>query len=126
MLVDVRLRDFDPAQLERRAEHVRKLAGTRPCVVAHQYVNMGPRLTDRPELVTWAHEAAAAAGVEGPVLPIRGGTGVDPFLDRGTAIANLGTGYFAPESEKEFTSRQLMAGHARWLFHLVQIAAQTR
>ena len=125
MLLDVRLRDFDPTQLERRADHVRSLALQRPCVVAHQYVNMGPRLTDRPELVTWAKDAAAAAGVEGPVLPIRGGTGVDPFLDRGTAIANLGTGYFAPESEKEFTSRQLMAGHARWLFHLVQVAGKT-
>ncbi len=124
MVLDVRLRDFDPAHLERRADHVRSLALERPCEVAHQYVNMGPRLTDRPELISWAQRAAASAGVEGPVLPIRGGTGVDPFLDRGTAIANLGTGYFAPESEKEFTSRQLMDGHARWLFHLVQVAAQ--
>jgi di/tripeptidase len=123
MILDVRLRDFDPKELDRRADHVRTVALERPCEVVHQYVNMGPRLADRPELITWAQSAAVAAGVEGPVLPIRGGTGVDPFLDRGTAIANLGTGYFAPESEKEFTSRQLMDGHARWLFHLVQIAA---
>ena len=44
---------------------------------------------------------------------------MDPFLVRGVAIANLGTGYFAPESEKELTSLQLMATHARWLCALV-------
>ena len=54
------------------------------------------------------------------ILPIRGGTGVDPFLDKGVAVANLGTGYFAPESEKELTSLQNLAGHARWLVALVQ------
>ena len=66
------------------------------------------------------HCAAADVGVEALVFPIRGGTGVDPFLDVGIPIANLGTGYFAPESEKELTSLQKMAGHARWLFALVQ------
>ena len=46
-------------------------------------------------------------------VPIRGGTGVDPFLAKGIPIANLGTGYFAPESEKELTSRQKIADHVR-------------
>ena len=45
---------------------------------------------------------------------------MDPFLDRGVAVANLGTGYFAPESEKELTSLQMLSGHARWLVALVQ------
>jgi di/tripeptidase len=70
--------------------------------------------------VDWPREAAAALGQQAPVLPIRGGTGVDPFLERGIPVANLGTGYFAPESEKEFTSLQLMARHALWLTLLVQ------
>lgn len=119
--LDIRLRDFDRATLTRREDHVRKLAGDHLIGINQQYVNMGPRLKERPELVTRATTAAMRVGVEPVNQPIRGGTGVDPFLDKGIAVANLGTGYFAPESEKEFTTLQTMAAHARWLFELVQV-----
>ncbi|MDP2314092.1 MAG: M20/M25/M40 family metallo-hydrolase [Pseudomonadota bacterium] len=118
--LDLRLRDFDPAGLQRRIDHVLGLAGDLPVELHHQYVNMGPRLAAHPELVAHAQAAAADIGVPVVVAPIRGGTGVDPFLDAGVPIANLGTGYFAPESEKELTSRQMMARHVEWLFALVQ------
>lgn len=127
LVLDLRLRDFTTAGLADRASHVQAVAeaaGAVSVTITQQYVNMGPRLADRPELVDWPTAAARAVGVNAPVLPIRGGTGVDPFLDRGIPIANLGTGYFAPESEKEFTSRQQMAGHALWLVALVQILAE--
>ncbi len=117
--LDVRLRDFTPEGLSARIAHVQQLAANTASVV-HQYVNMGPRLADRPELVRWAKAAGDALGKETPVLPIRGGTGVDPFLDAGVAVANLGTGYFAPESEKELTSMEMLADHAKWLVALVQ------
>jgi len=117
--LDVRLRDFTEHGLRQRIAHVQKLAGN-TASITQQYVNMGPRLESRPELVSWAQEAGEAVGHEVPVLPIRGGTGVDPFLDAGVAVANLGTGYFAPESEKELTSMEMLAGHARWLVALVQ------
>lgn len=91
--------------------------------IVQQYINMGPQLIHRTRLVRWPERAARAIAVNARQLPIRGGTGVDPFLDRGVLIANLGTGYFAPESEKEFTSLEMMAAHARWLTALVQIAA---
>jgi tripeptide aminopeptidase len=122
--LDVRLRDFDADALQARERHVREIAGRTGLrvEVRQQYVNMAPRMKDRPELVEWAAEAGRAIGAEVRRRPIRGGTGVDPFLDQGTAIANLGTGYFALESEKEFTSLQQLAGHARWLFALVQRA----
>ncbi len=120
--LDIRVRDFSVDGLAARLEHIRGLAGA-AATVAHQYVNMGPRLEDRPELVTWAQEAAATLEREAQVLPIRGGTGIDPFLDAGVAVGNLGTGYFAPESEKELTSLQMLVGHARWLLALVQIVA---
>ena len=125
--LDVRLRDFDPDALALREQHVRDLASQsgRCAEVRSQYVNMGPRLADRPELIAWPKAAGAPLGLGCQVLPIRGGTGVDPFLDKGVAIANLGTGYFAPESEKEFTSLQHMVGHARWLINLVQVIAQS-
>jgi len=123
MRLDVRLRDFGAEGLRARERHVERIAaeaGAGPVEVTAQYVNMGPRVADRRELVDWPTRAAAAIGAEALVLPIRGGTGVDPFLDRGIPIANLGTGYFSPESEKEFTSLQMMARHAQWLVALVQ------
>lgn len=117
--LDVRLRDFERSGLERRIQHVVRLGGA-GVSVTEQYVNMGPRLADRPELVEWARAAGEAIGEEVRTLPIRGGTGVDPFLDAGVAVANLGTGYFAPESEKELTSLEMLVGHAKWLLALVQ------
>lgn len=118
--LDLRVRDFEPDGLARRLAHARALAAGFAFEAHDQYVNMGPRLAAHPELVAWARRAAEAVGVPAVVAPIRGGTGVDPFLDQGIPVANLGTGYFAPESEKELTSRQLLAAHARWLFALVQ------
>lgn len=120
-----RIRDFSTDNLTRRKEHIRALAEGAGLTVAlgDQYVNMGPALAEYPELVEWAERAAASAGVDAKRAPIRGGTGVDPFLARDIPIANLGTGYFAPESEKEFTSRQMLARTALWLTHLVQVIA---
>lgn len=128
--LEYRLRDFDPNALRAREEHVRRVAaegpGELPVEVQQQYVNMGPRLAEHPELVRWAREAAERVGEQAIVQPIRGGTGVDPFLDAGIPVANLGTGYFAPESEKELTSRQYIARHARWLCELVETVATAR
>ena len=91
--------------------------------LTQQYANMGPHLLPHAHLIEWPRRAAATLGITPRVLPIRGGTGVDPFLQRGIPIGNLGTGYFAPESEKEFTSLEMMAGHARWLLALVEVVA---
>ena len=73
-----------------------------------------------------AGAGADAIGLVAPLLPIRGGTGVDPFLNVGIAVANLGTGYFAPESEKELTSLEMLSQHARWLLALVQVSLAER
>lgn len=126
--LDVRIRDFDPALLELRKSHIRDHFKTHGADVVDrdQYVNMGPRLADRRDLVDLALAAGRDVGVAVRELPIRGGTGVDPFLERGTAIANLGTGYFAPESEKELTSLTAMAHHVRWLVALCARLAEVR
>lgn len=122
--LDVRIRDFDAEMLPKREAHVAEIATGRTLKVTQQYINMGTRLSERPELVEWAVEAGKISGVEAQSLPIRGGTGVDPFLERDIAVANLGTGYFAPESEKEFTSMQVLSAHALWLTNLVQVIAK--
>lgn len=123
--LNVRLRDFDRAELSKREEHVVALATAHGfgASVQQQYVNMGPRMEGHDHLVTTPIEAGNAIGVAVRRRPIRGGTGVDPFLDHGIPIANLGTGYFALESEKEFTSMQHLAGHAKWLVALVRALA---
>ncbi len=123
--LDIRLRDFEPDGLDARKQHVLDLAAAHGATaeVHDQYVNMGPRMATRRDLVDLATEAGRAIGVDCHERPIRGGTGVDSFLDRGVFVANLGTGYFAPESEKELTSVELMADHARWLVALVEAAA---
>lgn len=127
-VLQVRLRDFDPEGLKGRKDHVAQVAeaaaGSFNLEVVDQYINMGPQMEARPELVAFAEEAARRVGVSAVRQPIRGGTGVDPFLDRGVYIANLGTGYFAPESEKEFTSKQMAARHVLWLEALMQVVAE--
>jgi di/tripeptidase len=120
--LQVRLRDFDVDQLERRKAHVLAQAGDLRATTEEQYTNMAPRLAGRRDLVDDALQAAERLNITAPETPIRGGTGIDPFLDAGIALANLGTGYFAPESEKEFTSLQALSGHARWLLEIVTTA----
>lgn len=122
--LDIRLRDFDRSALQRRRDDVIVLAKNHAegitTSVVEQYSNMAPKLAHRSDLLEAALAAAVDIGATAKRQPIRGGTGVDPFLDRGVFVANLGTGYFAPESEKEFTSMQFLAQHALWLLALVQ------
>ncbi|MCB9794869.1 MAG: hypothetical protein H6741_19360 [Alphaproteobacteria bacterium] len=123
--LDLRLRDFSVDGLRARASQVLRMAEDRGlrAKATDQYTNMGPKLASHPYLAEWPKEVGEAIGVQVRQRPIRGGTGVDPFLQRGVPVANLGTGYFAPESEKEFTSLEMLAGHATWLFALVQRVA---
>ncbi len=125
LVLDYRLRDFSPEGLKQREDHLRSVAKATGLAaeITAQYVNMGPELAKHPQLVEWAEEAMRALDMTPVKEPIRGGTGVDPFLEQGIPVANLGTGYFAPESEKELTSRQNLARHALWLTHLVQVIA---
>lgn len=122
-LLKWRLRDFERSGITSRVEWLRASLDTLEGASfdwSHQYENMADRLSGCPELISWAIAGAQAVGATAQVRPIRGGTGVDPFLDAGVMIANLGTGYFSPESEKELTSLELMVQHGAWLFALLQ------
>ena len=120
MQLDIRIRDFDRISIQARCEHLRSIAADLPLEIVDQYDNMASKLAHRHDLLDNALAAAHDLQIDAKKAPIRGGTGIDPFLDRGVFIANLGTGYFAPESEKEFTSMQFLAQHALWLLALVQ------
>jgi tripeptide aminopeptidase len=125
LVLHYRIRDFDEAGLRAREEYVRSVATAsgvpeESVAITQQYVNMGPLLSQYPELVSFARDAATPLSNAAHVRPIRGGTGVDPFIERNIPIANLGTGYWAPESEKEITSKQALARSTQWLSNLVQ------
>jgi len=118
-----RIRDFEAEGIASRVSWLERQSAELPELQyqwRHQYSNMGSRLEGAPELIQWALAGAEAIGVKAQLRPIRGGTGVDPFLDAGVMIANLGTGYFSPESEKELTSLELMVKHGAWLLALLQ------
>ena len=83
---------------------------------------LGPRMAPFGFLREWAEQAAGSLGLTPHARPIRGGTGIDPFLEHHIPVANLGTGYFAPESEKEFTAVQVMADHVRWVLAIMERA----
>lgn len=120
--VTVRVRDFDMSGLEAREAHITTQAAERTSEATRQYVNMGPEIEKESCLKEWALAAGELVDVESEIRPIRGGTGVDPLLEEGVYVANLGTGYFAPESEKELTCLEWMGGHAAWIFQLLTIA----
>lgn len=122
--LDLRIRDFSDQGRAARVSHLERQAGDLDWEWRLQYDNMGPALADCPRLQEAALKASQTAGVSSVVQPIRGGTGIDPFLNKGLRIANLGTGYFAPESEKELTSLQFMGGHVRWLVALMAELSQ--
>ena len=132
--LDLRIRDFTAEGIEKRVKHIGELTAPpsdsiTPSVLkwtwAHQYKNMEARLAEAPELVTWAIAGAQAVNQSPQVLPIRGGTGVEAFLEAGVMVANLGTGYFSPESEKELTSLEWMALHGLWLLEIARASLDT-
>ena len=130
-IVRFRLRDFDPRDLARREDHVQRVAhfsGLPEEAVHHrpQYRDISPRLESYPELVAWAEAAAERISASIQRHPIRGGTGVGPFLDAGIGVANLGTGYHGLESPTELTSLEMIGRHAEWLVALVEVVAAVR
>ena len=121
-----RIRDFTEEGFNRRGLDLLQLQHDHELVFVEltpQYRNMGPEMQSFLHLREFAVEAAEQLGLPVNVTPIRGGTGIDAFLDNKIGLVNLGTGYFAPESEKELTSMQQLSDHALWLFGLVQLMA---
>ena len=121
-----RLRDFSREYLTIREQEIAKIcaSGTAKCgepIITQQYENMAEQLKQFPQLTSWAMQALEPLNQKKELLPIRGGTGVDPFLAKGIGLANLGTGYWAAESEKEITSVQHLAKHSLWLSNLIPI-----
>ncbi len=128
--VKIILRDFDLAGLDAKEQLVRALvaetAARLPGISAQveiqqQYRNMNEILKDRPELVTFALEAARRAGLEPATHPIRGGTDGSKLTFRGLPCPNIFTGGHNFHSPLEFNSRRGLEKTTETLLHLVQI-----
>jgi tripeptide aminopeptidase len=129
MIVRYRLRDFAPELLEKRGRDLERLCQQYggAVTITPQYIDMGPALRAEPELLQAPLRAFAPLTGTAPFVaqesPIRGGTGVDAFTEKGVLIGNIGAGYFFLESAKELTSRELLGLHVEWLVNLVQTIA---
>ncbi|MFM1846597.1 MAG: hypothetical protein RL417_71 [Pseudomonadota bacterium] len=129
MIVRYRLRDFVPQFLTRRGEDLRRICERfgGDLTISQQYIDMGPRLKEAPELTELPLKAFELlkefTQFKAFECPIRGGTGVDGFSERGVLIGNIGAGYYFLESAKELTSRELLGLHTAWLVNLVQTIA---
>jgi di/tripeptidase len=117
-----RIRDFKEDGLEARIRQLFEFSLKWQCRFQYQrqYQNMEKFLKGDPILFEIPLKASQSLGLTAEIRPIRGGTGVDPFLAKGILVGNLGTGYFAPESEKEFTTMQILSQSANWLFEICQ------
>jgi tripeptide aminopeptidase len=127
------LRDFESDGLEAKERLLRALAGDTasrfPGVdvqveTREQYRNMREILEHHPQLVEWALEAAARAGLPPTRRPIRGGTDGTRLTFRGLPCPNLFTGGYNFHSQLEFNSRRGLEKTTETLVHLVQIVAE--
>jgi len=127
------LRDFETADLDAREAMLERLvhevADRHPGVEVHvsveeQYRNMNEVLTNRPELVEYAKEATARAGLHPVTRPIRGGTDGSKLTFRGLPCPNLFTGGFNFHSRLEFNSRRGLEKTTETLVHLATVVAE--
>lgn len=101
--VDLILRDFETAEVERRVEVVRRLAAAIEAsappakVTVHaekQYLNMRDALSRHPEFLEMLGEAVRHAGLEPVYKAIRGGTDGARLTEMGVPTPNLFAGGF--------------------------------
>ncbi|MBY4797581.1 peptidase T [Collinsella sp. AGMB00827] len=105
------IRDHDTASFERRIslmEHAADFLNEEldrdriEVKVERQYRNMAEVVSQHPQLISAAHEAFRAVGIEARELPIRGGTDGAQLSFRGLPCPNLSTGGYAMHSVNEF------------------------
>jgi tripeptide aminopeptidase len=128
--IKVLLRDFTTAELEAKADLVRKAARE---VVAHipgcqidvqitkQYRNMGDGLAKEPRAVAYAAEAYRRLKSECKLTIVRGGTDGSQLTERGLPTPNLSTGEHNPHSPLEWTCLEEMTAAVEHLVELVQV-----
>lgn len=131
--IKILLRDFEAAQLEAKADVLRKAAreivaeipGCQIDVqIAKQYRNMREGLVKEPRAVAFAQEAFRRLKRECKLTIVRGGTDGSQLTERGLATPNLSTGEHNPHSPLEWTCLEEMTAAVEHLVELVKVWAE--
>lgn len=131
--LQILLRDFDTATLQRWADQLRQAAagsmaefpGSQVAVaVTPQYRNMAEGLAREPRAVPLAVQALKRLGRTPRLTIVRGGTDGSRLTEMGLPTPNLAVGQHAPHSPLEWASLEEMVQAARWLIELVRVWAQ--
>jgi tripeptide aminopeptidase len=128
--LDVFLRDFSMAGMERRIEAVKAIAkaveaqfplGSVSLEINKQYLNMREKLDQTPQVLERAMEASRKAGLEPVIRPIRGGTDGARLTEMGIPTPNLYTGGYNYHSRFEWASASEMCATVATVIELVKL-----
>ncbi|MCY7311298.1 MAG: peptidase T [Chitinophagaceae bacterium] len=131
--MDFIIRDFDTEGLVKKEDYLRTQIEERMRTypkatfefqVTEQYRNMKEILDVNPQVVDYAREAIARAGLELKMESIRGGTDGSRLSFMGLPCPNLFAGEQAIHSKLEFISVQDMNKAVETMVHLVQICEE--
>jgi tripeptide aminopeptidase len=128
--VELIVRDFEMAEVERRIEALRSLAraveasfpGGRVTVEAHeQYRNMRDILADHPNTVERATAAIRETGMEPKLEIIRGGTDGSRLTQMGIPTPNIFTGAQNMHGRHEWVALPAMVRSAKTILNLIRL-----
>jgi len=127
--LDVYLRDFTNAGMERRIEAIKAFAktveaqyplGKVSLTIKKQYLNMKEELDKHPEVLSNLVKAIEMTGVEHGMRPIRGGTDGSRLTEMGIPTPNVFTGGYNYHSRYEWASVSEMSMAVQTIVNLVQ------
>lgn len=127
--LDVYLRDFTNAGMERRIEAIKAFAktveaqyplGKVSLTIKKQYLNMKEELDKHPDVLSNLVKAIEMTGVEHGMRPIRGGTDGSRLTEMGIPTPNVFTGGYNYHSRYEWASVSEMSMAVQTIVNLVQ------
>jgi tripeptide aminopeptidase len=133
--LDILLRDFDLAQIERRAEFLQSLAdtvkkafpgGEAKLSIKKSYSNMKQYIDENPEGLAILEEAVRKSGLEPSLKLIRGGTDGSRLSEMGIPCPNVFTGGYNYHSRKEWAALPAMARAAMTVVNLALLWAEKK
>ncbi len=131
--IDFIIRDFETAGLAKKEDYLRTQIEERmrtypkasfEFLITEQYRNMKEILDINPQVVEYAKEAIARAGLELKMESIRGGTDGSRLSFMGLPCPNLFAGEQAIHSKLEFISVQDMNKAVETMVHLVKVVEE--
>jgi tripeptide aminopeptidase len=131
--LEIFLRDFERAGMERRLGALESFAraveaqfpGGKVTVKPQlQYLNMGDKIREKPEVLELLKRAFDRAGVEARLKPVRGGTDGSRLTELGIPTPNIFTGGRNYHSRIEWVSVDEMAAACRVVIELIRSWAE--